>query len=140
MIRNLAILSLIILANPAVSQIKDRDPRLKSLLTETNTDTVKKIKLRFERAIGLYYIFYDLSGEQIVLQFRDSRFEKNDSIKQFQPGRPYLVEFKTRIKGLNLPNKTTKSIQYLEKKLSEGSVNYGEFINAQDLVLDRIRH
>lgn len=143
MIQSLVILSLVLFSFPGFSQIKEDDPRLNSLSKERNTETSHKIKLKFERAVGLYFIFYDLSGQQIVLQFRDSRFEKKSLAKQFQAGRPYLVEFQTAVKKRSLPGKFTKSIQNLKSQKensNQDNIVYGSFIQAQDLVLDKVRH
>lgn len=143
MIQSLVILSLVLFSFPGSSQINEDDPRLNSISKERNTDTNQKIKLKFERAVGLYFIFYDLSGQQIVLQFRDSRFEKKNLAKQFQAGRPYLVEFQTAVKKRSLPDKSTKSIQNLtsqNENSNQDNIIYGSFIQAQDLVLDKVRH
>lgn len=142
-ILSLVILSLFLFSLPGFSQISEEDPRLDSLSSERNAEANRKIKLKFERSVGLYFIFYDLSGQQIVLQYRDSRFEKKNVAKNFQAGRPYLVEFQTALKKSDLPDKSTKAIHNFKSQIKDNNqetIIYGSFIRAQDLVLDKVRH
>lgn len=125
------------------AEIRESDQRLNSIVNERGPQSENKLKLRFERASGLYLVFYDLSGEQISLQFRDSLQDKQAFINQLQPGAAYLVTFSSVQERSQLPYKRTRSLDQLPQERVEAdrrAIIYGRLIKMVLLRLDDIRH